>query len=433
MADSHARKGQGSISVNNNYLRISLPRSLFGGKQKFISLGLEDNKINRAKAELKLSEVQKDIAYSCFDFTLAKYQNKIEVLPGKQKGKIIKELINELEKKYFFKRPKNRQSLGTFTNVFNILNHNLQNYEDKVLTQEIITKVIANTDSGSAARVNVVKSLRLLCKEFNIEYDFTDLSSGYSPKDKYIPDDEKIIEIYNLIRQSSSKKSDYLLRAESWGWCFMVLATYGIRPHEIFAIDYELSFKKEDNCTLYLDENITEGLKTGSRKVYPISKEWVEDFNLTDIKNKVLVETKGSIRNFSSRMSKRIKKIKEYPGNILNEYPHFHIYALRHRYAIRAHELGFPPEAVARWMGHSLTMHINEYHRHLKDDTDRIVFKTANEKISERRRIKEDKPSYEELEEKIQLLKEANTRLQLKIREMFPDFPDKMAAKTTPS
>ncbi|MBG1259648.1 hypothetical protein [Nostoc commune] len=428
MANSSARKGQGSISVNNNYLRISLPRSLFGGKQKFISLGLENNKINKAKAELKLLEVQKDIAYGCFDFTLVKYQNKAEVLPEKEKDKIIKQLMSELEEKYFFKRPKNRQSLETFTRVFNRLNYHLEKYQNKVLTQEIITKVIANTDSGSAIRLSLVTSLRILCKEFNIEYDFTGLSSGYTPENKYIPNDEHVIKTYELIRQSFYQTSFYIIRAESWGWCFMVLATYGIRPHELFAIDYERSFKKEDNYTLYLDENITDGLKTGSRKVYPIPIEWVERFNLTDVENQVLVESKVRICDFSVVVANRIKRIKKYLGNNPNEYTHFHIYALRHRYAIRAHELGFPPEAVARWMGHSLTMHINEYHRHLKDDTDKIIFEIANEKISERQRIKENKPSYEELEEKIQLLEKDNARLQLKIREICSDFPDEMSA-----
>ncbi|MGF2040091.1 MAG: hypothetical protein RMZ43_033125 [Nostoc sp. CmiVER01] len=56
-------------------------------------------------------------------------------------------------------------------------------------------------------------------------------------------------------------------------------------------------------------------------------------------------------------------------------------------------------------------MHTKDYHRHLKDDTDRIIFETANEKILERQRIKENKPSYEELEEKIQLLEKENIRL----------------------
>lgn len=426
MANFPARKGQGSISVNNNYLRISLPRSLFGGKQKFISLGLEDNKTNRAKAELKLSEVQKDIAYDCFDFTLAKYQNKVEILPEKEKGKIIKELINELEEKYFFKRPKKRQSLGTFANRLSVLNNHLRKYKDKILTQEIITKVIANTDSGSAIRVSLVKSLKILCKEFNIEYDFTDLGNGYSPVDKYIPKDKHVIKTYELIIKSFYQTSFSIIQGESWGWCFMVLATYGIRPHELFAIDYELSFKKEDNYTLYLNENITEGLKTGSRKVYPIPIEWVERFNLTDVKNEVLVDTKADICVFSKVMALRIKRAKELWDDNPHEYPHFHVYALRHRYAIRAHELRFPTAAVARWMGHGLTMHIKEYHRHLNDDTDRIIFETVNESNAERQRIRENKPSYEKLEEEIKLLKEENTRLQLKIREICSDFPDEM-------
>ncbi|MBD0328269.1 MAG: DUF3596 domain-containing protein, partial [Pyrinomonadaceae bacterium] len=74
-------KGQASISCNNNYLRISLPRLLFEGNQKYISLGLKDTPTNRAKAQLKLKDIQRDIDYGEFDYTLAKYSsNPVKVL-----------------------------------------------------------------------------------------------------------------------------------------------------------------------------------------------------------------------------------------------------------------------------------------------------------------------------------------------------------------
>ena len=66
-------KGKVGISVYNNRLRLSLPRQLFGGKQKFIYLGLSDSPENRKLAEAKAWVIESDIRYERFDNTLAKY------------------------------------------------------------------------------------------------------------------------------------------------------------------------------------------------------------------------------------------------------------------------------------------------------------------------------------------------------------------------
>jgi len=50
-----------------------------------------------------------------------------------------------------------------------------------------------------------------------------------------------------------------------------------------------------------------------------------------------------NIRQFASTLAER----RRYKGI------KFQIYNLRHRYAIRGHELGFPIDDMARWMGHS--------------------------------------------------------------------------------
>jgi len=54
-------------------LSLRLPRFLFGGQQKRISLGLQDNPANRKEAEIKAEEIELDIEKDQFDQTLKRY------------------------------------------------------------------------------------------------------------------------------------------------------------------------------------------------------------------------------------------------------------------------------------------------------------------------------------------------------------------------
>jgi hypothetical protein len=50
-------------------LRLRLPRQLFGGKQKYLTLGLPDTDVNRNMAEAKAMLIESDIALERFDYT----------------------------------------------------------------------------------------------------------------------------------------------------------------------------------------------------------------------------------------------------------------------------------------------------------------------------------------------------------------------------
>lgn len=55
-------------------LRIGLPKSLFEGKQKYLSLSLDDSPDNRVVAEAKAKEIEADIFFDKFDASLVKYR-----------------------------------------------------------------------------------------------------------------------------------------------------------------------------------------------------------------------------------------------------------------------------------------------------------------------------------------------------------------------
>jgi hypothetical protein len=54
---------KGSVSVDSfqGRLRLRLPRQAFGGKRKYLTLGLDDTPGNRQIAEAKAKEIEADI------------------------------------------------------------------------------------------------------------------------------------------------------------------------------------------------------------------------------------------------------------------------------------------------------------------------------------------------------------------------------------
>jgi integrase len=71
-------KGTVVVSADRGMLRIRLPRHLFGGHQKNLYLNLPDTPLNRAAAQQKAQAIAADIAFERFDFTLGRYQPRVQ-------------------------------------------------------------------------------------------------------------------------------------------------------------------------------------------------------------------------------------------------------------------------------------------------------------------------------------------------------------------
>ncbi|WP_292860819.1 DUF3596 domain-containing protein [Nostoc sp. LPT] len=67
------RASKGSVSIINSNDRLQL-RFRYRGKRYYISTGLADTLNNRKLAQLKASEIEKDILCERLDLTLEKYQ-----------------------------------------------------------------------------------------------------------------------------------------------------------------------------------------------------------------------------------------------------------------------------------------------------------------------------------------------------------------------
>lgn len=73
-AQHKASKGSIGVESFQGRLRLRLPRQIYSGKQKYLTLGLADTPENRKEAEAKAWQIEKDIKACYFDPTLAKYK-----------------------------------------------------------------------------------------------------------------------------------------------------------------------------------------------------------------------------------------------------------------------------------------------------------------------------------------------------------------------
>lgn len=78
MYSKSTKCSKGSVGIENfqGRLRLRLPRQLYGGKQKYLTLGLDDTPENRKEAEKRSRTIELDILSDNFDPTLNKYRSK---------------------------------------------------------------------------------------------------------------------------------------------------------------------------------------------------------------------------------------------------------------------------------------------------------------------------------------------------------------------
>lgn len=73
-AQQKASKGSVGIEEFQGRLRLRLPRQLYGGKQKYLTLGVADTPDNQKLAASKAKQIELDILAGYFDATLEKYK-----------------------------------------------------------------------------------------------------------------------------------------------------------------------------------------------------------------------------------------------------------------------------------------------------------------------------------------------------------------------
>ncbi len=154
-----------------------------------------------------------------------------------------------------------------------------------------------------------------------------------------LPSDEQILDIYETIPNPS------------WRFVYGVMATYGLRNHEVFFCDYSALQDGSQSAVI----EVLDTTKTGIHQVWPFLPEWIDHFNLREIDLPTVSTDLGHTT---------LQRIGQLVATQFRRYNlPFSPYDLRHAWAVRTILVGLPDTVAARMMGHSVTIHTRTYHR----------------------------------------------------------------------
>ena len=339
---------------NSLYARGTFPPKPGSAKtephQQEIALKVRAHPAGLREAEARAKQIGTKIVLKEFDW--ASYSTRPL---STAEIKTVADWLRELKTDYFQRRLRTPKSESTWRISYHTYLKRLPQ-EDR-LTTELLNQAIRNTIPDSCTRFSMCFACQTLGQFAGLEVGFVKALRGtYSssrPKKRDLPTDEEIVE---AILQ---------LKNPQWRWVASMLATYGLRPHEIFHLDTQALESGQGSFIEVLDDT-----KTGERTVLPLYPEWVEQFNLRD---KQLPEVSG---HDNSRLGGSVSK------HFRDEQMPFKPYDLRHCWAVRALQFGVPVSLAAKWMGHSVDVHTKTYQAWISGEVEDQVYEQSLQNLN---------------------------------------------------
>ncbi len=366
---------------------VDIGKNNRSNKQYTISLGFAANDVGLKAAIAKARELDLLLMTKQFQWTpelLGKQGQMLSAVCDESAVKTIGELIEDYQQEFWKTHEKNRQGIKTWESHY--LRHLKKLPQDVALTKDALEEALQNTKPSTNSRFYLVWQLKKFC-DF-CEFDGNKIIDSYAtplpqPTLRRIPSDEDIVKGFSTIGVdlSSYAGKDATL-PQQWQWLYGMLATYGLRPHELFAVDLQ-TFSDANNKfhLVYLNPSLTGGTKTGERTcgIPPLYPQWVELFDLKNIK---LPSSGGSLSNKTALIHIKFRNIGI----------GFKPYDLRHAFAIRGHRLQVPIKTMADYMGHTVQEHTKTYQRWMNEDTNLQIYRevvihrhgTSKEALKER-------------------------------------------------
>jgi integrase len=215
------------------------------------------------------------------------------------------------------------------------------------LTPELLLAVLESYPLASRARQQCALVLGALARQHQVPLpaDWQELGRGYglhAARFRPLPSDAQILRVVEQIPNPA------------WRLVYGLMATYGLRNHEVFFCDFSALAPGGDRVLRVLPTS-----KTGEHQVWPFQPEWVEHFALDrlghDPEGLPAVNTdlrRTSLQRVGQRVSEQFRRYQ------LPLTP----YDLRHAWAVRTIHIGLPDTVAARMMGHSVAIHTRTYH-----------------------------------------------------------------------
>ncbi|WP_158224941.1 Arm DNA-binding domain-containing protein [Brunnivagina elsteri] len=176
------------------------------------------------------------------------------------------EWIEKFEIDYFNRRERNNKSMSTWTVEYYTVFKNLPKTEP--LTPQLLKDLALTTKPDTRTRKRYCMCLQALAKFADIDVNLKPYSGNYginSVKRRELPEDINIATYFHRIEHPG------------WQWVYGMVAAFGLRNYEAFRVDIR-EFKKNPSTCILTDS------KTGPRIISPYYPEWIEEFDLANIR-----------------------------------------------------------------------------------------------------------------------------------------------------
>lgn len=342
LKDANARLKAASIGVaialkrNTLYLRGVLPPKpgspYTKPTQQWVSLGkvyLNAAGVRRAEAEaLKLGS---ELTLGSFDWS--RWGATAATLDDKPKA--IADWVKEFEAHYFTRRKRGPKTQTTWDKDYVIPYRRLPQLRQ--LTADVLIAAALTYAPDSRSRQRACMAYGRLAKFASIDVNMAQYRGSYTPaavNPRDLPNDETIVAMIEAMDNPQ------------WRFAIALMATYGLRDHEIFYADLGALQSPPGVCT------VLEG-KTGWRQVWPYPPDWWERFCRGHHHLPRLTAKRNS--DYGTKVAQFFKR------RGLPMVP----YDLRHAWAARTAVYGLDPAIAAKMMGHDLSVHTRVYHQFL--------------------------------------------------------------------
>lgn len=208
-------------------------------------------------------------------------------------------------------------------------------------------RVLESYEPGSSSRQQCGIALAALARHgaLALPADWSTRAGGYglhAARFRQLPSDATILQLLELIPNPS------------WRLAYGLMATYGLRNHEVFFSDLASLAPGGDRVIRVLPSS-----KTGEHQVWPFQPGWVEQFALDQLGRcpQLLPAVCTDLgRTTLQQVGRRVaEQFRRYQLPITP-------YDLRHAWAVRTIHIGLPDTVAARMMGHSVAIHTRTYH-----------------------------------------------------------------------
>jgi integrase len=211
----------------------------------------------------------------------------------------------------------------------------------------LLEQVLESYPLASRGRQQCGTALAALARAegFLLPADWGERAGGYglhAAQFRQLPSDRQILE--------------WIERIPNPGWrlAYGLMATYGLRNHEVFFTDVSALAPGGDRVIRVLPTS-----KTGEHQVWPFQPEWVERFELSRL---------GEARALLPAVCTDLRRttLQQVGRRVAEQFRRYDLpltpYDLRHAWAVRTIHIGLPDTVAARMMGHSVAIHTRTYH-----------------------------------------------------------------------